>query len=230
MRKGIEAAIEAAKEQHKRQLKVRRIEIARNGLKLYKEKKFGEAVKQFHTYLQILEDMKGVSEGQLRPSHFDLKRDAPEMMLISGVYWDLAKLYDRTQSQRKLAECKQCVEKFLLFSKGMPYEPLSTETLRRYVVHEKAVHSAIFKNAYRTLSGNNCYIATALMEEVRPNTIPQLRHFRDRKLRKSVSGRVFIWVYYFTARPLVPLIERLPAGVRQGLARAIDRIANWVMK
>lgn len=87
MRKGIEAAIEVLKEQHKRQLGVRRIEIARNGLKLYKEKKFGEAVKQFHTYLQILEDMKGVSEGQLRPSHFDLKRDAPEMMLISGVYW-----------------------------------------------------------------------------------------------------------------------------------------------
>lgn len=228
-RKHIEDAIESAKEEHKRQLKAHRIDLARNGLKFYKERKFGEAVKAFHSYIRILEDMKGVGEGQLRPSQFDPKKEGPEVMLISGVYWDLAKLYDRTRSEGRFKECRHYLEKFVLFSKGMPFEALSTETLRKYVVHDKPMHHAAFKQAYKTLSGNNCYIATALFEELKEDTIPSLRSYRDNVMLKSFWGRSFVRFYYLTSKPLVPVVENLPRFIRSWLGRLLDRAARRLL-
>src|SRR3712207_5824265 len=93
MRKRMQEQIERAEAAHKLQWQQRRAELANAGVRAYNQKKMSEAVRHFHTYLHILEDMKQVPEGGLRPSLFDSKKDIAELLLISGIYWDLAKLY-----------------------------------------------------------------------------------------------------------------------------------------
>lgn len=222
VRTKIQASIDLAQEEHRRELLRRRIELARHGVRSYQLRRLGEAVRAFHTYLRILEDWKGVPEGGLNPSVFDIKKDVPELLLISGVYWDLLKLYDRTRSPSKQKEFFHYLEKYIVFSKGMPFQPLAAETLRKYISNEKPVHREDFKNAYKMLTGSSCFVATSLMDVSQEGTLPRLREFRDRVLQRSRSGRKFIAWYYSNGPEIASRVDRLPARVRSILGGTLD--------
>ena len=111
LRDRIQAQIDQAAEAHRRELFRHRIELARGGVRSYALRRIPEAVRAFSTYIQILEDWKKVPEGGLTPALFDPKDDAAELLLISGVYWDLVKLYDRTKSAERYAEFMGYIEK-----------------------------------------------------------------------------------------------------------------------
>jgi hypothetical protein len=228
VRTRIQASIEEAQEAQRRELFRRRLELARNGVKNYQLKRVTEAVRAFHSYIGILEDWKGTPEGGLTPSHFDVKNDLPELLLISGVYWDLAKLYDRTKSVHRKKEFMHYLGKYILFSKGLPYEAVASETLRKYIATEKPVHMDEFKNAYKVLSGSKCFIATSLIDLTEEATIGRLREFRDRRLRPSSAGRVFIAAYERVSPAFAFLLDRAPAGVRRAAAAALDGTARRV--
>lgn len=221
LREKIQASIDIAQEEKRRSNFLKRIDLARNGVRSYQLHRIGEAARSFHTYIRILEDWKGVAEGGLNPRHFDAKKDLSELLLISGVYWDLAKLYDRTQSKGKQKEFLHYLEKFILFSKGMSYEALSAETLRRYIAHNKSMHRSEFRNAYRILSGSSCFVATALADVCEEDTVPRLRRFRDERLSRSSPGRGFIRWYYRFAPSLAVMTDRLPQPARRLLGLAL---------
>src|SRR6478736_9329583 len=103
-RRHAEAQAEYNEKAHRLAMLRRRIELAQTGVRAFEAGKMADAVRNFHSYLRILEDWKGVGEGMLMPSHFDPKADVSELLLISGVYWDLAKLYDRTRGEEKKKE------------------------------------------------------------------------------------------------------------------------------
>src|SRR4051794_25553860 len=97
----VNSALELAEEDRKRKLLSQRMDVARGGMAAYRTGKIREALEKYHTYLALLEDSKGVGEGRLLPMHFDRIRDAADLIMISGIYWDLARLYDRAESVEK---------------------------------------------------------------------------------------------------------------------------------
>jgi hypothetical protein len=227
-RKRIETQIEFQEKERKRKLENTRLELARAGISAYQRRKLTEAVNHFLTYIKILEEIKGVPVGGLLPSHFDAKRDLPELLMISGVYWDLVKLYDRTKSKERHREFLHYVEKYVAFSRGMPFQHLCAEALRKYLSGDKPVHREEFKNAYKLLSVHQCFVVTALNDQIEPGSLDTLRTFRDEVLTQYVLGRSFIRFYYWVGPSLALATDRLSPGNRKRLGRWIDQVARHV--
>jgi len=227
MRSKIQESIDRAYAEHKHELFKRRIDLARQGVRNFELKRMVEAVKAFETYLTILHDWKGAPEGGLNPSYFDIKKDLPEMLLISGIYWDLAKLFDRTRNKER--EFRHYIEKFIVFTKGMPYQPVASETLRKYIRNDKPVHKDVFKSAYRTLTGSNCFIATSLVDVCDDGTIHALRDYRDSVLLRSLPGCLAVVVYQKVSPPIAWALDRMPEIVRALAGRSLDRVARGIL-
>lgn len=224
-RRGIQQAIERAEAEHFRMLRDRRVDLARQGVKHYRARQIPQALKCFYTYLRILEEIKQVAPGGLMPTNFDPKADNAELLLITGVYWDLAKIFDRSRDsgERSAAqEMTRYLQKFVAFSKGMPYQTLSAETMRKYISNDKAKHRQDFKNAYKLLGGSNCFVASALMDVGHPDTVPRLRDFRARALMGTRWGRRAARAYYRRAPGWAQRLEAAPACLRWSVARALD--------
>lgn len=224
-RRKVQEAVERAEAEHRRQLLVKRIELAGSGLKAFRENKPVEAAQAFQTYLRIIEDWKGVAEGNLNPSLFDAKKDAAELLLISGVYWDLVRLYDRTRTQHKKRDFLHYLEKYILFSKGMRHQMLCAETLRKYIATEKAHYREDLKQAYKILAINKCFIATELCDVIAPETVPVLREFRDEQLARHVLGRILVSVYYQIGPVFARALEGRPDWIRLSIAKGLDAVA-----
>lgn len=229
-RKRIETQIEFQEKERRRKLENTRLELARAGISAYQRRKLTEAVNHFLTYIKILEEIKEVPVGGLLPSHFDAKRDLPELLMISGVYWDLVKLYDRTKSKERHREFLHYLEKYIAFSRGMPFQHLCAEALRKYLSGDKPVHREDFKNAYKLLSVHQCFVVTALNDQLEPGSLESLRQFRDEVLVRRWAGRWLIRIYYQVGPSVALATDRLSPGKRKLLAKLVDQIAHRVRK
>lgn len=220
----IQRTIEKGEQDRRKELFRQRLELARTGVKNFQERKLGDAAKAFYSYLRILEDYKGVAENGLTPNLFDRARELPELLLISGVYWDLAKMYDQTEGKKR--EFLIYLEKYLIFSKGMPYQIVAAETLRKYIYKGRPRNRADFQRTYTALTGSKCFIATSLIDVCDERTLFVLRDFRDQRLMRVWWGRVFVRAYYIGAPAVAWLLDRAPAGVRRLAARIVDGVAG----
>ncbi len=225
-RKKAQEQMERALEEQRRIRQRRRVEIAKQGVRSYDQKKIADAVKHFHLYINILEELKDVAPGDLKPSNFDKKKDIAELLLISGIYWDLAKLYDKTKTPSKYKEFAHYLEKFILFSRDMPFTLVCIETLRKYISNEKPVHKEDFKKALNILAPNKCFIATSLVDLLPDPVLPRLWRFRDEVLDKSVPGRAFIRVYYATAPHVATVLDRMPEPARMAAAGVVTKASE----
>ncbi len=230
-RRKIERDIEQAEEDRKRKLRAQRLEFARAGIANYQKRRLGEAVKAFKQYIHVLEELNKIPPGTLLPTHFDLKKDLSELLMLSGVYWDLVKLYDRTKSAEARQEFDHYLNKYITFSKGMPYQHLCAEALRKYIASEKPIHREPFKSAYRILNTSKCFIASALIEVTHLETLPRLRQFREEFLLKYYLGRIFVSWYYRWGPVLSQRVEALPHWIQFLLGKTLDGIAfTWSLK
>jgi hypothetical protein len=228
-RRAAEAQMEYQEKQHRIAMLRRRIQLAQAGVHAFETGRIPEAVKNFHSYLRILEDWKGVPEGKLTPSNFDVKADVSELLLISGVYWDLTKLYDRTKSPDKQRDFMHYLEKYILFSKGMPFSGICLETMRKYISNNTPIHVTEFKTAYTQMGGDNtCFVATSLMDQCDERTLPRLRAFRDVTLSRSRAGRAFTQWYYRNGARMAAVADRLPQPARRAMGRCLDWLAGRV--
>lgn len=228
VRQRIQESLEQARQSKKRELFRQRVVLARDGLSKYESHRFVEAASAFQTYIRVLEEWHGVEHGDLTPANFDLKEDSAELLLLSGIYWDLAKLFDRTDTDQKLKDFKHYMNKFVIFSKGMPFQAVSAETLRKYISTGKTVHTEEFKAAYKTLADSRCFIATELMEHTQEETLMILRDYRDRVLLKQRMGKIGVRIYYRIGPFLAQLLRFLPISIREKIANILDRIAKLV--
>ena len=228
VRKTIEAAMAQAEEDVRKRLLVRRLELARNGISSYQKGKYIDAVGHFTAYIKVVEEVKKCAEGGLSPSHFDIKNEMTELVMISGIYWDLVKLYDRTRSPEKEKEFFHYMDKYISFAKGMPYQVLCAESLRKYINTEKPMHKKEFSSAYRMLATTRCFIASSLVDVTLEDTLPQLQLFRDTVLRKSSYGRWFILEYYQKGPSIALKIDHLPFPIRKILGWSLDLLAHFL--
>jgi cell division protein YceG involved in septum cleavage len=125
-RKQIEQQLKQAEDDRRKVLIKKRLEFITNGINAVAQKKYAEAVVNFQSYIKLLEEWKGVAEGTLAPNHFDYTKEMGDLLMLSGLYWDLAKIFDRTESQEKLRLFHHYLEKFILFSKGTHWAPMCT--------------------------------------------------------------------------------------------------------
>lgn len=228
VRRNIEKQLEHAEKLRLFKLKAQRVELARAGNVAYYNKRLGDAVRAFRSYIHILEQIHGVSAGGLIPSCFDPKEDVSELLMLSGVYWDLVKLFDRTRSPRLYKEFQHYMEKFILFSKGQPHQALCTEALRKYILAARPIHMKEFKNAFKVLGGSDCFIVTSLLDEISEPTLPKLRMFRDQVLAHSFMGRAAVRWYYHYGPGLAERVDHFPQGTRRILARVFDQLARVI--
>jgi hypothetical protein len=224
-RKHIQQRIDQQEQAKKLELQRRRIEIAGKGVTAYAKKDTVGAALAFKSYLSILEDIKGAPDGGLSPTHFDKKKEVAEMVLITGVLWDLVKLYDRTQSPDKYKEFQVFMSKYIAFARGMPYQTMCAETLRKYIRDKRAVHVNEFKDAYKMIKNDRCFIATELEPETRFETLPGLRNFRDQVLKKNAAGRKFVAWYYRKGPGMAEKLSRGPRFLRILVAKILDFFA-----
>jgi hypothetical protein len=204
--------------------------VARQGINAYKNHRVIEALSSFHSYIRVLEELKGVREGCLNPSNFNVKEDLSELLLISGVYWDLVKIYDRTKSPEKFKDFQHYLNQYVTFSKGLPYHALCAESLRKYLAYGNPQHKSDLNAAYRMLAQNRCFVATALADVLREETIPTLRDFRDQTLKKTSGGRWVVLQYYKFGPSVGKFVQNLPSPVRKVMGAGIDFVAQKIRR
>jgi len=224
-RRKYKAQIEkAARENHIARF-TKRMELAKLGVEAQKNKNFRVALQYYLAYIDILQRGKGVTD--LNPKDFDSKADSAELLMLTGIYWDLAKIYDRFRSKDR-SKVKYYLDKFVLFSKGSPYQKLSQEMLRKFLTYDSPRSRQMFKDAFIKLGGGKCFIATAVEEYCEPQSIIDLKRFRDEVLSESSLGRLFIRVYYFISPSVARVLIRTQPTVQKKVAAIIERISSEV--
>ncbi len=228
VREKIEKQLAQQELERQREALIQRLDIAKLGIQALTRESFGEATKSFLVYLALLERAKKVNPGRLHPSQFDPKKEMVELVLVTGIYWDLARTYDRIRGKEQVREMQAYLNQFVVFSKDSSYKALCAETLRKYLAAEKALHRGDFKAAYKRLGGTTCFIASALLDVSDVETLPRLRAFRDERLAAHPAGRAFIRAYERFSPPIASWLERAPGGLRKAAARLID-LVGWIV-
>jgi len=224
IRTGIQASLDRAeKAQNIDQFK-KRLNVAKLGMLYAKAGKTQSAVQSFELYFDYLERWKKIEPGRLNPSCFNLKEDVSELLLINGVLWDLVKIYD--QKIDNDANFNKYLKRYIAFSKGMSFEVVSAETLRKYLKASKPKHLKELKEAYALISSSKCFIATSLLDLTEEETIIRLRKFRDSKLVHHKMGQKFIKMYEFISPKVVVILNRSPNQIRTTFAKTLDFVSK----
>lgn len=211
-----------------------RLSVLRQAQEYAKQDNIPAAVEYYISYLNTLSGYYKTTEEKLRPTHFDKEKDLPEMLLISQVYWDLAKAYDR--NPRLTREAERCLQQFATFTVGFKYQYLNYELLRKFCKKNIAYNPALFKKTLEQLRVHTkkCYLA----QMVYPDPSPELTLFRQFKtvLLKSSLGQECVDLYYVNSPKLIQFSERFPKihkafqlvtkNILDGLAFLLKRILS----
>ena len=183
-----------------------RFKQMRLGQECYKKGDAAKAIEYYSNYLHILAQYFGTEEKNLRPEMFDRKKDIGEILLISNIYWNLAKTYDKNLKFQH--QSTRCLEQFLRFTKGYKHQYANTRLLKNYINSGRPRNQKEFKRIYETIKtqATPCFVSTYCFGHDAPVT-NQLR-----LLKKDISGNflgdVFIKTYYQLAPGIVNYFER----------------------
>lgn len=224
VRERIKDAWERQQENKRRELWSKRVQLVKKGMLLYEQRKHQEALKNFREYIAILENNYKVPSGGLHPGLFDQKKEIGDILLISGIFWDMAKIYDHLKDRRN--ELQMCLNKYVEFSLNRPHVVLSAHGIKKHLKHSKVQHRDLFSNAHKVLRGNikKCFIATAVFGP-QSTEVRVLRQFRDEILAQIFLGRLFIRAYYFLSPPLARA-----AAKHAGLALPFRIALGWLVR
>lgn len=217
--------MEKAERERKVKMSRRRIELARAGAVTFRQGKYKESIHAYYGYLDVLEKSKEVEKDGLQPKHFDPKKDVAELLLLTGVYWDLCKIHDMG-GKKTHEKLKFFLDRFVTFSRGMPFQHVSSELVRKFLVNGSPRNRKDFKDAHIKLGGGKCFLATAVEEHLDPVTLPALRRYRDECLLDRSAGRLFVRIYYAIGPVLARGMIRTPEGFQRRFAGIIDLIGR----
>ncbi|MGB0453629.1 MAG: hypothetical protein ACPGJV_07925 [Bacteriovoracaceae bacterium] len=173
----------------------------RRGQEHAAKNEISKSVENYLTYLKALETYFEVKEENLSPKLFDKQKDLTELLLISHVYWDLAKAYDK--NPKTINEARRCLNQFVKFSIGFKYQRLNSDIIRKYIKKRLPRNVGIFKETYEKLrvASKGCYVATYCFGETSPEVIA-LRGFRTTKIDSKIWRKLFN-AYYFVSPLLI---------------------------
>lgn len=184
-----------------------RITVVRFGKKSLDAGDYPGALKKFYEYMQLIADVKKVKDiYSITPEHFNSTKDLTEMLMISHVYFEMARVYDAVP---KFAdEAKKCLDQFVLFSANQPYQVVNSEMIRKYLKKSIFKNPEAFRSAYQQIyvQSKKCYVVTFCYGDQHPIT-QEFRKLKD-KLLDSPSGQELIRIYYKFSSELVPRYEK----------------------
>lgn len=185
-----------------------RLRVLKRAQEFSKAEKVPQAVQCYQQYLKSLAAFHRVTEEQLRPALFNQQKEVAELLLISQVYWDLSKAFDRNPKLHHLSE--KYLEQFIKFSLGYKYQYINAEMLRKFIKKGHAYNPKAFERAYEQIrvTSKKCYIATYAFGEEHFVT-NDLRAWKS-SLLNSRSGTLFVEYYYRVSPILVNIFEKHP--------------------
>lgn len=224
VRKAIKESYDKQEEARRRKMWNFRIEIAKKGVRRFEEGRAMDALKLFREYITVLENKYNVEADALTPGLFDGKKDAAEILLIAGVYWDMAKIHDHIKGHKM--QVRQNLNKFIEFSIDRQHVILSSQALRKYIKSDVCVNKEDFQSAHDLLIKNltKCFIATALYGP-QSNEVEILRYFRDEHLLKTRIGKLFVKCYYQMSPPIAVYLVKTPK-----LAIGVKKVFDLILK
>jgi len=186
-----------------------RFTIAKEGKSALTRRDLRMMVYRYNEYLKIMaETFEVATIYDIKPEHFDVKKDVAELLLISQIYWELAKLYDN--SSKSTDKLTLCLNQFVCFTLNMPFQGLNSEIVRKEIkkrkFRNKQLFSSILDGIYRETS--RCYIATHY--ECDQATLEILRKWKKNGLSKNILGQQFIAFYYEISPVLVSYLRKNP--------------------
>lgn len=183
-----------------------RIAVLKRARKYAEKDDIPRAVEGYCEYLNIIAAYKRTKEKELKPAMFDSETETAEVLLISQVYWGLAKAYDRNEKLRR--ESERCLNQFVLFSTGYKFQYLNSEMIRKFLKKNMAYNVAAFEKAHQQIQvdSKKCYLATYCFGEY-SSTTNELRNFKQKIVKKSFGLRL-VTLYYRLSPPLVHLAAK----------------------
>lgn len=197
------------KPQYVLQMYKNRLRFVKEGHAYSAREDFVNAVSSYQNYLESLALFYGTTHDKLRPTHFVRgDEDVPEQMMISLVYWELSKIYDR--NNKTLPHLKNSLDQFVRFSTGYKYQFLNAENIRKYINKGACIHAKIFEDAYKRVQVNSkkCFVATYSLGEDHTD-LKTFYAFRDKILPYKL-GEKFVNNYYRYSPYVVYYLENHP--------------------
>lgn len=167
--------------------------------------RIADAVSYYNEYLNAIAEYHEIKVERLDPKLFDAEKELAEILLISQVYWDLAKAYDR--SPKLAAECERCLKQFALFTIGFKFQYLNSEMIRKFIKKRISYHPEYFVQTYQDMRvhSKKCYIATHCYGENHYIT-NELRVFKT-QIDHTYLGKTFIDFYYRVSPVIVQFCD-----------------------
>ena len=109
-----------------------RITIMRQGREAFLAKDYVNATKKYLEYLAILAESKDIDDVfKLSPTMFNKSTQITELLVISHVFWELARIYEMTPKLQN--NFNKALNQFIKFSVNQPYQVFNSEMLRKYI-------------------------------------------------------------------------------------------------
>ena len=168
----------------------------------YSIKRNPYALQYYHRYLSILSAYFDVEKDDLDPELFDSNKgkDLAELLLISYVYLNLAKLYDR--SPHLISKLNHSLQQFVKFTVDFPYQYANAKILNILIKKKRIFHAEAFKEACRQIQhkSHSCFVASDLYGQ-KSMEVQKLRRVKQ-QLQKFPMGISLCSFYYQTLCPL----------------------------
>lgn len=179
-----------------------RITIARQGREAFLAKDYIIASKKYKEYLGILADTKEVEDMfLLNPNMFNVKTEITELLLISHIFWELARIHEMTPKLTKTFQL--ALNQFVKFTINQPYQVLNSEMLRKYIKKNKgkSLQIGMLNQALAQIhvQSSKCFIATECFGVTHPTT-NQLREFKSHLILWPLGESVIELYYRYSSR------------------------------
>ena len=191
---------------HKYDTRITNVKI---GKQAFAKGDFLTAIRKYTEYLEVVAEVKKIpSIYELHPNHFDKSKDITEMLMISNLYFELAKVYDAAGKFQE--DLSKCLEQFVLFSANQPFQVVNSEMCRKHLRKFKFKNHDLFFKSYQQIfvKSRKCYVATHCFGENHAHT-NNLRAFRSFLMGHSV-GQTFVRFYYSRSPSFVCLMQNYP--------------------
>jgi hypothetical protein len=188
------------REERERRLKLKhkfstRITKVKFGKQFLVANHYTGALKHFLEYMHIMAEVKEVDDiYQLHPKMFNQSKDITEMLMISHLFFEMAKIYDAIPKFHD--DCRKCLQLFVLFSANQPFQVVNSEMCRKNIKKRSFKLEEDFRLSYQQIyvQSKKCYVVTFCLGDAHPVT-HQCREFKDRLLEHP-AGFSLVRTYY----------------------------------
>lgn len=197
----------AAREERERMLILKhkfnnRITTAKFGKQSFDVNDYAGSIQKFKEYLLIMAEVKKVKDVySLTPGHFDPKTELTEMMMMSHIYFEMARMYDAIPQFHE--DTKNCLAQFVRFSANQPYQVVNSELIRKHLKKSRFKNVEDFRLAYQQIfvQSKKCFVVTFCYGDTHPLT-QEFRALKDVLLDYPL-GQELVRIYYKHSSVLV---------------------------